>query len=290
MVISNIIGGLGNQMFQFAAARALALRKKQPLKLDTSGFDQYGLHQGFQLQEAFNGAFDVASELEIRALLGWQRAPLIQRVLSRPAMAPLRARTLIVEPHFQYWSAICDVPNDCYIKGYWQSEKYFLPYAEHIRADFSFKSPLHDKNIGLAENIRRQNAVSLHVRRGDYVNNPATLAHHGACSIGYYHSAVEHIRRHVDTPVFYVFSDDMPWVRENLAIAAPLHHVDHDNRAYDDLHLISLCKHHVIANSSFSWWGAWLNAHPQKIVVAPKQWFARPRCTDDLLPSSWVTL
>lgn len=277
-------------MFQFAAGRALAYQKKQSLKLDTGGFEQYGLHQGFQLPEAFIGAFDAASEFEIRTLLGWQRAPLIQRILSRPGMTSLRARNFIVEPHFHYWSGIRDVPEDCYMKGYWQSEKYFLPFAAQIRADFSFKCPLDDKNTALAEGIRRRNSISLHVRRGDYVKNPATLALHGVCSLGYYHAAVEHICRHVDNPVFYVFSDDMHWVRENLVIAAPVHHVDHDNRAYDDMHLISLCKHHVIANSSFSWWGAWLNKNPQKIVVAPKQWFVRPRCTDDLLPASWVTL
>ena len=290
MIISNIIGGLGNQMFQFAAGRALALQKDQPLKLDTRGFGQYKLHQGFQLKEAFSGAFDIASESEIRALLGWQRTPRIQRVLSQPALATLRAKNLIVEPHFNYWNGIHDVPEDCYIKGYWQSERYFLRYDAHIRADFAFKPSLTDRNRVLADEISGQNAVSLHVRRGDYVKNPATLAVHGVCSPGYYQAAVDHIRRHVDNPVFYVFSDDMHWVRENLTIAAPMHHVDHNNRAYDDMHLTSLCKHHVIANSSFSWWGAWLNANPAKIVVAPKQWFVQPRCIDDLLSPSWVRL
>ena len=290
MIVSSIVGGLGNQMFQFAAGRALALDRGQAVKLDTSGFENYKLHQGFQLQQAFKGQFNAASGSEISALLGWQRAPLIQRILSRPSAAVLRKHNLIVEPHFQYWDGIRNAPDDCYLKGYWQSEKYFQVHAAALRADFAFKLPLADENSSLAQKIGQVNAVSLHVRRGDYVKNPATAAMHGVCSLDYYNAAVAHILSRVDNPVFFIFSDDMPWAKENLTVATTTHHVGQNNRAYDDMHLMSLCKHHVIANSSFSWWGAWLNASPDKIVVAPKQWFAQPRRTEDLLPPTWVTL
>lgn len=290
MIVSNIIGGLGNQMFQFAAGRALALARGQAVKLDTSGFKNYKLHQGFQLQQAFKGQFDVASESEIRTLLGWQHAPLFQRILSHPIAAALRKDSLVVEPHFQHWDGIRGAPEDCYLKGYWQSEKYFQAHAAVIRNDFSFKLPLASENSLLASKIGRVNAVSLHVRRGDYVKNSATAATHGVCSLAYYSAAVAHLLSRVDNPVFFIFSDDMPWVKKNLTVAAPTHYVANNVQAYDDMHLMSLCQHHVIANSSFSWWGAWLNASPDKIVVAPKQWFAQARHTEYLLPQAWVTL
>lgn len=277
-------------MFQFAAGRALALDRGQGVKLDISGFKNYKLHQGFQLQQAFKGRFDVASESEISSLLGWQRTPLVQRILSRPSAAALRKDSLVVEPHFQYWGGIQDAPDDCYLKGYWQSDKYFQAHAAAIRTDFSFKSPLAGQNIWLAREMGQVNAVSLHVRRGDYVKNQATTALHGVCSLDYYNAAVEYLLHRVDKPVFYIFSDDMPWVKAHLTIAAKTYHIGHNDQAYDDMHLMSLCKHHVIANSSFSWWGAWLNARPDKIVVAPKQWFAQARNTEHLLPQAWVKL
>jgi hypothetical protein len=290
VIVSHIIGGLGNQMFQFAAGRALALGRGQPIKLDTSGFESYTLHQGFQLQQAFKGPFDVASASEISAVLGWQRVPLVQQILSRPSAARLRKKSLVVEPHFQYWDGIRATPRDCYLKGYWQSEKYFQAHAATIRADFSFQSPLAGANSLLAQQINQVNAVSLHVRRGDYVKNPATAAMHGVCSLDYYNAAIEHIFSRVEKPVFFIFSDDMPWVKQNLSIAATTHHISHNDRAYDDMHLMSLCRHHVIANSSFSWWGAWLNARPDKIVVAPQRWFAHADNTETLLPPAWVRL
>lgn len=290
MIVSSIIGGLGNQMFQFAAARALALDRGQAIKLDTSGFENYKLHQGFQLQQAFNGQFDVASKAEVNVLIGWQSAPLVQKILSLPMAAPLRKDSLIIEPHFQYWDGIRNAPKDCYLRGYWQSEKYFQDHATAIRTDFSFKLPLTGENSLLAKQIDKVNAISLHVRRGDYVKNLATLAMHGVCSVEYYNAAVEYFLSRINNPVFFIFSDDMPWVKENLSMAAPTHYVGHNDQAYDDMHLMSLCKHHVIANSSFSWWGAWLNASPDKIVVAPKQWFAHPRNTKHLLPEEWVKL
>lgn len=290
MIISNVIGGLGNQMFQFAAGRALALERGVELKLDVSGFEGYELHQGFQLQQAFQGAFSAASQSEVGAMLGWQRGPLAQRLLSRPAMAGVRRACLVVEPHFQYWNGLRSVPTPCYLKGYWQSERYFQAHAATLQADFSFRSALEGNNLALAERMRQQNAISLHVRRGDYVSNQRAATLHGACSPDFYRAAVQHMLDRVHSPVFYVFSDDMPWVKQHLQLSVPTHHVEHNSLAFDDMQLMSLCKHHIIANSSFSWWGAWLNPSPSKIVLAPKQWFAQPRCLDDLLPAAWVTL
>ncbi len=292
MVISNIIGGLGNQMFQYAAARALALRHGTSLRLDVSGFANYTLHQGFELQRVFDCAIEEASAAEVRKTLGWQASPKVRRILSRPGFSWLRRRELVVEPYFNYWPGFEAVPNDCYLIGYWQSEKYFAGHEATIREDFTFRRPLQARNEELAAAMRDTNSVSLHIRRGDYAKNPKTLATHGLCSLDYYGAAVKYIAERVASPTFFVFSDDISWAQENLKMVSPCEFIGHNQRAdsYIDMQLMSACKHHISANSSFSWWGAWLNPNPQKIVVAPRGWFANGTAVDDLIPDGWIRL
>ena len=262
MVISNTIGGLGNQMFQYAAGRALSLERDRQLRLDISGFAGYSLHQGFELNRVLNCSTEIASDAEVRNILGWQFLPGIRRIVARPTMSAFRRDGFIVEPHFHYWSEIKNGPQDCYLVGYWQSEKYFQKHASEIRADFAFKLPLSDRNVKLVEQIAQVNAVSLHVRRGDYVRNPKATATHGVCSLDYYQTAIQLIIERVQQPHFYIFSDDITWVKNNLMIDFRHQYIDF-NQGLDscnDMHLMSLCQHHIIANSSFSWWGArhWL--------------------------------
>ena len=290
MIISNIIGGLGNQMFQYAAGRACSLRLGVPLKLDTRDFSGYQLHQGFELDRLFNCHAEIAADADLANILGWQGAKLAQRLLRRPQFKYLRHKSYVVEPHFTYWSGISQLKDNKYLYGYWQSEKYFIEFADKIRADFTFKLPFSIKNAELAKHIAQVNAVSLHVRRGDYVNNPNTTAMHGVCSIEYYRLAIDYIFAHVYQPVFYIFSDDIAWVKEHIKMDAMCHYIDHNqgSESYNDMRLMSLCKHNIVANSSFSWWGAWLNENAEKIVIAPKQWFSKPADTSDLIPASWI--
>lgn len=292
MIVSQIIGGLGNQMFQYATGRALSLRRGQPLYLDVSEFAGYSLHQGFELNRIFNCSAAVSTRAEVSSILGWQSFRRVRRVMTRPSMARLRRNELIVEPYFQYWSGIDQVPQSCYLIGYWQSERYFRDQEAAIRTDFAFTLPLTGRNAELAKHIGSVNAVSLHVRRGDYANNPATTATHGLCSLGYYKEAIQYISARVERPYFFIFSDDIGWVRDHLKMEMPGQFVDHNHVAdsYNDMRLMSLCQHHIIANSSFSWWGAWLNPVKDKIVVAPKRWFANQTDVRDLLPQGWVKL
>jgi hypothetical protein len=292
MIISQIIGGLGNQMFQYAAGRALSLGRGQSLRLDISGFAGYGLHQGFELQRVFNCSTEIAAEPDVRNILGWPFLSSIRRVVARPGMAAFRRDGFVVEPHFHYWPEMNHVPQDCYLVGYWQSEKYFQTHTSEIRADFTFKPPLLDRNAKLAEQIDQVNAVSLHVRRGDYVDNAKTNATHGVCSLDYYRAAIQHVSDRIIRPYFFIFSDDIAWVKDNLKIDMPCQYVDHNQgeESFNDMHLMSLCQHHIIANSSFSWWGAWLNPNANKIILAPKKWFANKNNVKDLFPQGWVTL
>ena len=292
MIITQIIGGLGNQMFQYAAGRALSLERGQPLLLDISGFIKYSLHQGFELQRVFNCVAEISTKTETQSILGWSGVFGIKRILSRPLMKPIRHNAFIVEPHFHYWPGLNQVPLDCYLTGYWQSEKYFHKHLETIRSDFVFKNSLTNKNLELAQQIDKVNAVSLHIRRGDYVMNRKTNAAHGACDLDYYHAAVKYISSRVKHPIFFTFSDDIDWAKKNLKLNLPLRYVDHNFGvdSYNDMHLMSLCQHHIIANSSFSWWGAWLNPRSEKIVAVPKCWFKDGKNTQDLIPPNWVQL
>lgn len=292
MIITNIIGGLGNQMFQYAAGRSLTLAKGTEFRLDVSDFSGYGLHQGFELQRVFNCPVQTATRSDVQAILGWQASPIMRRLLAKPALSMFRRRGFVVEPSFNYWQGIKEVPTGSYLAGYWQSERYFHDVAQTICTDFTFRNPPSARNAELAEQIQQGNTVSLHVRRGDYVKNPKTTATHGLCSLEYYQSAIQYVIDRVERPSFYIFSDDPAWVRENMKIEHPSVYVDHNHGAesYNDMRLMSMCKHHIIANSSFSWWGAWLNPNPDKIVVAPRKWFANNNDVSDLFPSGWVTL
>ena len=292
MIISQVIGGLGNQMFQYSAGRALSIKRGIPFKLDISGFDNYGLHQGYELHRIFDCPVELAGTSDIREVLGWQSLPFLRSILSRKNLEKFRQNSFIVEPHFHYWQGFEQALADCYLVGYWQTEKYFQEVKDVIHNDFAFKAPLSSLNSEFAEHICRVNAVSIHVRRGDYVSNPKTGATHGLCSLDYYRQAIRYLSERVEQPVFFVFSDDMDWVKGNLKMTLPCRYVDHNHgtESYNDMRLMSMCKHHIIANSSFSWWGAWLNPDPEKIVVAPKKWFANDSDVNDLFPQGWVTL
>jgi hypothetical protein len=292
MIISHIIGGLGNQMFQYALGRSRSLALGVPVKLHVSDFADYGLHHGFELNRIFSGSFVPASDAEVRAVLGWRRFWLCRRILTNRRVAVFRGPKLVVEPYFGHWSGISETTDNCYLVGNWQSEKYFRDIEGTIRADFVFRKPPNDPNQEWIARIRSCQAVSLHVRRGDYATSSKTLAVLGLLPLGYYHSAVEFAANRIDSPEFFVFSDDIPWAREHLNIAYPCHFID-DNKgpeSYNDMRLMSLCRHHIIANSSFSWWGAWLNPRADKLVVAPRRWFANDWNSKDLIPERWVAL
>ena len=279
-------------MFQYAAGRILSLERGVPLCLDISGFSSYGLHQGFELRRIFNCAAGIANEADMRDILGWQSSSHIRRLLLRKEMASFRRKELVVEPQFNYWPGIKHVPNDCYLVGYWQSEKYFSESVSQIRADFTFRQSLEGQNEKLAQQIISVNAVSLHVRRGDYATNPQTTTTHGLCTLGYYRQSIQYVAERVQQPNFFIFSDDIAWARDNLNIPHQCQYVDFNQgeESYNDMRLMSMCKHHIIANSTFSWWGAWLNPDRDKIILAPKNWFANQTDTSDLLPQSWVKL
>lgn len=292
MIISHILGGLGNQMFQYATGKALALSKAVPFLLDLHDFDRYRLHQGFELDRIFAVEFKRAELGEVQQLLGWRAQDWVIKVLKRHFFKPFRGPHFVMEPYWSYWPSLRQVADEAYLYGYWQSEKYFLDFESSIRSDFSFVGELDRVNATLKEKILKTGGISLHVRRGDYVSDKKTAAVMAPCGEDFYAKAMTYMAERLTQPTFYVFSDDMAWTKAHLPTNFDCIYVDHNQgkQSYIDLQLMGYCQHHIIANSSFSWWGAWLNPNPRKIVLAPTLWHINPVHDQDRIPQGWVKL
>ena len=291
MILVELMGGLGNQMFQYAAGRALAERFQVPLKIDISWF---AINQGDTQREYALYPFHIQGAIASKA----DRKAFIKTTNSCNRLWQLWSRyfgsekNVFRENQFSFNPEFLQVKPPLYLKGYWQSERYFMDVADIIRTEFHVQS-LSEASQRISEKIKDTTAVSLHVRRGDYVANPAAQQFHGCCSIDYYRRAIRYLQREFSQLHFFIFSDDLPWSRENLIIDAPVDYVEVNRGAtpHEEIELMRTCTHHIIANSSFSWWGAWLNNKKEKIVIAPQRWFAnRAIDTKDLIPQSWIRL
>lgn len=291
------MGGLGNQMFQYAVGRRLAKRYETVLKLDLSFLegDQSGnTHRNFALNHLCIKA-EGASKDQIEKIVFKRKnfLELAAAKILRKSGSNDNCLYVYCEKFGHFNPKVMALPDNSYLEGYWQSEKYFRGIEDIIRAEFVVNNPLAGKNLELAGKVQDTNSVSIHVRRGDYVSSPTVQAFHGICSVDYYQKAVIKIASLIPYPHFYIFSDEAGWVKENLNLPYPVTVVDNNgpDEAYEDLRLMSYCRHHIIANSSLSWWGAWLSPHPGKNVVAPKRWFNDPSInTKDLIPSGWLRL
>lgn len=292
MIVSTILGGLGNQMFQYAAGRALAVLRDEPFLVDLSGFSSYTLHQGYELLRVFGLEVGSASLNDLREILGWRTDPLVRKVLKRSIFSSLRGSHFAIEPHLNYWPGLESMTSPVYMTGYWQSARYFEHCEGVIREDFRFRHTLEGRNRELVARMADCQSVSVHIRRGDYVTHPATSKILHVCSLNYYREAIRRITSQIPDAVFFVFSDDMKWVRQQVDFLPRSVLIDHNlgQDSYRDMQLMSSCRNHIIANSSFSWWGAWLNSNPDKIVIAPKEWFKNGVDDGDLVPPQWFRL
>lgn len=292
MIIVKLMGGLGNQMFQYSAARSLALKNGTSLKVDLSFLesDQVGNTPRFFELDKFHISAERASHWEIALLSGRGRSRFKSTAAS--LLQQLAGYSSYREKWFQFDPIVLTLPDKVYLEGYWQSERYFANIKEIIRKEFTLKTPLEGLNLNLAEEIRTVDAVSLHVRRGDYVTDKNISTIHGVCDLEYYRRAVDRVVQALKDPFFYIFSDDPKWVADNITLRHPARYISHNgSMAHEDLRLMSLCRHHVIANSSFSWWGAWLSTSHKKLVVAPQKWFNNINLnTSDLIPKSWIRI
>lgn len=280
-----IYGGLGNQMFQYAAGRALSLRHRVLLYLDISWFNQKHEHTIIRTYQL--GIFkNITSKVQ-------NKSSLLYKDLNARIRKYWPFSRTVHEPHFSYWPGFFEITPPVTLDGYWQCEKYFMGFQKEIRHDFTFPLLPEKARQVVTQIAETPESVSIHIRRGDYVNNPLTQAFHGNLQQDYYSNALQVIKNACGKTRLFIFSDDPQWVRENFdccghdAIIVDLAFL---NAPYHDMHLMSLCKHHIVANSSFSWWGAWLGTQ-QGITIAPQAWFADTGTdTSDICPSTWIRL
>jgi hypothetical protein len=274
-------GGLGNQMFQYAAGRALALRTGTHLGLDLRPLLRHG-------QRAYGLAdFQLNQGLELITDGRPEHVGGLRRLFRRLTSGEQTFR----ESGFAYDERIRSAVAPLRLEGYFQSERYFSDAADTLRADFTPHPELLAAIDTLAERLLPPGPrLSLHVRRGDYAN-PATMAVHGLMAPEYYDRALSAVTELVGQVTVCVFTDEPAWVRANLRLPAETRFISEQTRtALQDLVLMSRCNHHITANSSFSWWGAWLNPQPDKVVITPEHWFQPAAGLDarDLRPAGWL--
>ncbi len=288
------MGGMGNQMFQYATARALSNKLGLPLKLDLSFLLERTSKENFTYRDFELGNFnikeDIASDKEIRYYNIRNRLYklFIQKILGNESVVYYHEKLSAYNSSFE------KLNSNTYLEGYWQTEKYFKQIRPLLLREFAFKEPPNEVNSGLLESINNQKSVSVHIRRGDFISNKAINKYHGICDIDYYSKAIKEIVSKVSSPTFYFFSDDIEWVKFNFKdIGFDCKFVSNNtgSNSFEDMRLMSACKHNIIANSSFSWWGAWLNSNSEKIVVAPVQWFSKAEIdSKDLVPADWIKI
>lgn len=297
MIIVRLRGGLGNQLFQYAAGRALAAQHEVPIKFDLYSYIRHP-YRTFELHH-FNIDAVEATRPEVHAFTG--NNPIIRYLNKRENY--FRCPTVFAQPHYHFYAGFTMLPGNIYLSGYWQSEKYFSGIADLIRKQLTPAKPLDDRNISFQRQMQSENSVGVHVRRGDYTSQSYS-SFFGVLPEAFYGEAITLIRQRVQNPKFYFFSDDIPWCKSAFGMTGS-EFIEHNTGtdAYKDMLLMAACKHNIIANSTFSWWGGWLNANPDKIVVAPKQWFksnflnkkipvypSRFYDTKDLIPPSWIRI
>lgn len=292
MVIMQLMGGLGNQMFQYALGRSLSLRLKTDLKLDHESLIDRTPRGNIVFRDYDLDIFTLVAERATKAEIGRylprtepkNTADKIYRKISN-IISPHR---YLYEPHFHVTPIVDQLPKDCYLVGYWQSPKYFKDVEAVIRNDFRFKEEMSPVAQELQKNIFSKNSVCINVRRLEYVNN----SFHGLCDLKYFNPAIEIMKSKIDNPHFFIFSDDLEWCKENFPSNINKTFVGSEYfgpKFSDYLRLMSSCKHFIIPNSSYAWWGAWMNPDPDKMVITPKKWFADETWdAKDLIPENWM--
>lgn len=267
MIIVRIVGGLGNQMFQYAYAKSLQ-QMGFDVEIDISKFKTYKLHGGYHL-DTYN--IDLKTSGFISTLLSLTKI-----------------KKNIKEKNLLFDENLFNLSGNEFVKGYFQTEKYFTKIRSILLNQFTIKQELSGSTIEYSKKIKKQiNSCSVHIRRGDFISDEKANSVHGTCDLNYYREAINLINEKFNNTYFFVFSDDKSWTKTNLKIDNASY-IDHKTIPHEDIYLMSLCKHNITANSSFSWWGAWLNQNDDKIVISPKKWFIDKE--NEVACANWIQL
>ena len=280
MIIVRVTGGLGNQMFQYAMYKSLE-KKGKLVKLDSKSFyETKKEHNGYELERIFDIKPNKPTKEDLEKFDENNISTLFK--IKRKLFGD--KKFVYDTKEYVFNKDVYKLKNS-YLNGYWQSIKYFEGIENDIKKDFRFKNQLDKNNLEILNEIENSNSISIHIRRGDYMS-PENYNMYGCIATPtYYKKAIKVIEEKVENPTFFVFSNDMDWVKKNIQINSRVFYID--------MFLMSKCKHNIIANSSFSWWGAWLNENKNKIVIAPKKWINREDVDSDkieLFCEGWTLL
>ena len=288
MIIVKLMGGLGNQMFQYSFARFLSLKFNHDIKLDINFLlDRKPVlnftYRDFELNN-FNFNYEFVKDYDLNLFKFNLYNKFITKFRLKSSNLYLREGS----------SDISKIPfsKNIYLDGFWQNEKYFLEIRETLLEDFNLTNYLVSQHQYILNENFNHNTISVHIRRGDYITNDHNNSYHGTCSIDYYLSSINYIKKYINNPKFLFFSDDIEWVIENfntLNINKVFITNEISKNSISDLFLMTQCRHNIIANSTFSWWGAWLNNNTSKIVIAPSKWTNVDNShLENIIPNTWI--
>lgn len=282
MIVIKLQGGLGNQMFQYAAGLGAAHNLKTNLKIDLSWFDSLKKGETPRFYELDN--FRLKQDFIRNNQYYFVDEPIKKRLLSFGKVGLNSYK----EPHFEYDKNFMKIKNNTYLEGYFQTEEYFKSISTEILKNFSIKSEASIKSNEIINLAHKNESVSLHVRRGDYVTNKNASKFHGLMGEEYYKKAISIVNKKIKSPKYFIFSDEIEWVKKSFDLPKGSIFVTHNKSGIEDMRIMIECKHNIIANSSFSWWGAWLGQNEDKKVVAPKVWFLDKSInTSGVIPARW---
>ena len=285
MIYSRIRCGLGNQLFQYCVARSLADNLGTSLGLDVRDFNENSPYlMGLK-------HFNIRADFNPPGMIKHKKNGYFKYLID---VVRRKQKFVYKEPHLNFDKNVFSLSDSSYLKGYWQTEKYFIKNKVNILRDLKIISHQNEKNKIISSKIANKTSVSLHIRRGDYISNSAYNSTHGTCSLAYYTNAVNLLINKIGGNFkVFAFSDDPEWVSSNLKLPVDIYFVKNNSSEYnyEDLRLMSECDHNIIANSSFSWWGAWLNTNYNKIVITPSKWYGdKSTKNDDITPSNWIKI
>lgn len=290
-VVVSLYGGLGNQLFQYATGLALAHKHHAELMFDLSWFETVKTDSKLTTRKFALSPYGLRHETVPLTLTNS-----FYYKLARKLSLPIKNRIgipIYFEKHYHFDHQLNQLSIPVHLDGYWQSFRYFESVRPLLVKQLTLHGELDTLNQAMLESIQATNSVCLHIRRGDYVTNPGAAKQHGTCSLAYYHSAIDRISKRYSEVAFFIFSDDIAWAKSNLKLSHAHTYVDINGSedVHLDLLLMSACHDFIIANSSLSWWAAWLCQHPESHVIAPDHWFASGKqTTQDLIPDSWEKL
>ena len=290
MIVVKLAGGLGNQIFQYAFGRQLSITNNTTLYLDPSDLQTYSTKRKYRLHRYTISAY-LMDKTENRLLDQQTRRGVMKTMLGKMAEhIKLKNLRIIKESSVNFDPEKLQHSRNCLVYGYWQNEKYFINIRDLLLKELCISDSISNHNEVFLKNILSSDAISMHIRRGDYISSKENQSVYYTCDQDYYSNALSIIKEKYLSPHLFIFSDDINWVKSNLEFSIPRTYISGDSEDQDieELYLMSKCKSHIIANSSFSWWGAWLCSFPQQYVVAPKNWFVDKRMNTEMkLPEKW---